>query len=100
TEIDPRDPPPEGSFFFRACVSSSASAPVGYTLFVLPQARATDYTLDIGWHIAALEPGGKACGSFGQDQDRRVGGSDVPVGLSVDTFDGGLDFLVETAPRT
>jgi hypothetical protein len=99
-EILPEDPPPEGIFFFRACMTSSAEAAVGYTLFVLPQASATDYTLDIGQHTAALAPGGKACGSFGVNQEQRVGNASVAVLWTVSTFDGDLNFLEETSSFT
>jgi hypothetical protein len=99
-EISPKDPPPEGIFFFRACVTSSPEAAAGYTLFVLPHASATDYTLDIGRHTAALAPGGKACGSFGTNQDRRVGDGTVPVLWTVITFDGDLNLLEETSSFT
>src|SRR5262245_23324209 len=99
-EILPGDQPPEGIFFFRACLTASAEAAVGYRLFVLPQASATDYTLDIGRHTAALAPGGKACGSFGVNQEQRVGDASVPVLWTVTTFDGDLNFLEETSSFT
>jgi len=99
-ELAPGDPPPEGVFFFRACVTSTDSAPAGYTFFVLPNAGATDFAFDIGSHTAELEPGGKACGGFGQDQDGRFGESNVAILWTVSTFDGDLNPLGETSPVT
>src|SRR5262249_49505178 len=46
-ELPPGNPPPEGVFFWRACVTSTASAPAGYTFFVLPNAGATHFAFDI-----------------------------------------------------
>ena len=81
-------------------MTSTASAPAGYTFFVLPNASATDFAFDIGSHTAELEPGGRACGGFGQDQDGRFCESNVAILWTVNTFDGDLNLLGETSPVT
>jgi len=99
-ELPPGEPPPEGVFYFRACVTSTASAPAGYRFLVLPNADATDVAFDIGSHTAELESQGKACGGFGQNQERRFGESSVAILWTVNTFDGDLNPLGETSAVT
>jgi hypothetical protein len=93
-------PPTEGIFFFRACVSNNTSASARYAFWIVQQAGSIEYTLDVGWHTALLSPLGIACGGFGADQDLRVGDSDAPVLWTVQTFDGDMNFIVETAGFT